>query len=68
VHDCDVWIEELNLKINAARKNKQHEEVAAFVWLLNHFIKLRTKHLRQAFSRWSDWEAQDVSAKLRSAN
>jgi CHAD domain-containing protein len=68
VHDCDVWIEELSNKINAARKNKQHEEVAAFVWLLNHFFKLRTKHLRQAFSRWSDWEAQDVSAKLRATH
>ena len=65
VHDCDVWIESFSRQIREARRNKDHERVAAYVWLLNHFIKLRTKHLRQAFARWREWEAQDVSAKLR---
>jgi CHAD domain-containing protein len=65
VHDCDVWIESLGKPITDAHKQKQHQHVEAFVWLMNHFIKLRTKHLRQAFSRWRDWEAQDLSAKLR---
>ena len=65
LHDCDVWIEDLGKQINNARKNKEAEQVTAFVWLLNHFVKLRTKHLRQAFSHWSAWEAQDLSSKLR---
>ena len=65
LHDCDVWIENLGKQINNARKNKDTGQVAAFVWLLNHFVKLRSKHLRQAFAEWSKWEAQDLSAKLR---
>jgi CHAD domain-containing protein len=65
VHDCDVWIESFGKQIGEARKQKQHQDVAAFVWLLSHFMKLRTKHLRQAFARWREWEAHEVSSKLR---
>ena len=67
VHDCDVWIESFTKQIAAARKDKHNERVAAFVWLLGHFVKLRTKHLRQAFDRWCSWEAHDLGAKLRAA-
>ena len=66
LHDCDVWIESLGKQIKSARKNKEAEQVAAFVWLLGHFVKLRTKHLRRAFAEWGTWEAQDLSGKLRS--
>jgi hypothetical protein len=65
IHDCDVWIVSFGKEISAARKQKQTEQVAAFIWLLSHFVKLRTKHLRQAFDLWRDWEAQDASGKLR---
>ena len=67
LHDCDVWIESFGSAINDARKQKQDEQVAAFVWLLSHFIKLRSKHLRRAFTEWTAWEAQDLSAKLRAS-
>lgn len=67
VHDCDVWIESFGKQISAARKQKEHEQVAAFVWLLNHFIKLRTKPMRQALARWREWEAQDMSGKVRAS-
>lgn len=65
VHDCDVWIESFGNEINKARKQKQDENLKAFVWLLSHFVKLRTKHLRKALNLWSDWEAGDTSGKLR---
>jgi len=65
VHDCDVWIESFGNEINKARKEKQDENLKAFVWLLSHFVKLRTKHLRKAFDLWRDWEAEDTSGKLR---
>ena len=52
-------------EIAPARKEKAIEQVAAFTWLLNHFARLRTKHLHRAFARWSEWEAHDVSGKLR---
>jgi len=65
VHDCDVWIESFGREVSKARKQKQPEQVAAYVWLLSHFVKLRTRHLRKAFDLWRDWEAHDMSSKLR---
>lgn len=65
VHDCDVWIESFGNEINKARKEKQDENLKAFVWLLSHFVKLRTRHLRKALELWSDWETEDTSGKLR---
>jgi CHAD domain-containing protein len=67
VHDCDVWIESLGKRINAARKQKQDDKIAAFIWLLSHFVKVRTKHLRQAYDLWREWEANDVSGQVRQA-
>lgn len=67
VHDCDVWIESLGKQINDARRQKHEEQVTAFVWLLSHFVKLRAKHLRQAFAHWGAWEAEDLSGKLRAS-
>jgi CHAD domain-containing protein len=65
VHDCDVWIENFGNEINKARKEKRDENLNGFVWLLCHFVKLRTKHLRKALNLWRDWEAEDRSGKLR---
>jgi CHAD domain-containing protein len=67
LHDCDVWIEGLGKHIINARQHKQHDQVAALMWLLNHLVKLRTKHLRQAFARWREWETHEASEKLRTA-
>lgn len=65
LHDCDVWIQNLGKHINRARKQKQEDQVAALIWLLSHFLKLRTKHLRRALARWREWETQDTSGRLR---
>jgi len=65
LHDCDVWIESLGKHIINARKHKQHDQVTALIWLLNHLVKLRTKYLRQAFARWREWEIHEASEKLR---
>ena len=65
LHDCDVWIESLGKHIINARKHKQQDQVAALMWLLSHLVKLRTKHLRQAFARWREWETHEGSEKLR---
>ena len=67
VHDCDVWIESLGKPLINARKQKEKEQLAALMWLLSHLVKLRTKHLRQAFARWRDWETHDASEKLHAA-
>lgn len=67
LHDCDSWIEDVGKEIVLARKEKSEEQVTALMWLLNHFTRLRTKHLQRAFARWSEWEAHDSSGKLRAA-
>src|ERR1051325_6000243 len=67
LHDCDVWIESLGKHIINARRHKQQDQLAALMWLLSHLVKLRTKHLRQAFARWREWETHEASEKLRAA-
>lgn len=65
LHDYDVWIQSLGKHINRARKQKQEEQVAALVWLLSHYVKLRTRHMRRALDRWREWERHDSSGRLR---
>jgi CHAD domain-containing protein len=67
VHDCDVWIENLGKHINRARKEKQDDQIAALIWLLSHFVKVRTKHLRKAYDLWREWEANDLGGQVRQA-
>src|SRR5687767_871679 len=65
LHDCDDWIESLGKRISQARNEKKDDQVAAFIWLLSHFVKIRTKHLRQAYHLWGEWETNDVSGQVR---
>ena len=67
LHDCDVWIESVGKQIIRARKQKEKEQVAVLLWLLNHFIRLRAKHLQRTFTRWREWEKVDASGKVRAA-
>ncbi len=67
LHDCDVWIESVGKQIVRARKQKDKEQVAVLFWLLNYFVKLRTKYLQRTFLRWREWEKQDASGKVRAA-
>jgi CHAD domain-containing protein len=73
VHDCDVWIESFGDDLSQTRKhrgaNKEpavtDDHATASVWLLGHFLKLRTRHFRNALARWCEWQENDLSAKLR---
>ncbi|HKR11496.1 MAG TPA: CHAD domain-containing protein [Pyrinomonadaceae bacterium] len=64
LHDCDIWIDSIGEQVNEARKQK-HGELEGLIWLLSHFVKLRTKHLRQAYDLWREWEANDLGDQLR---
>ena len=70
LHDCDVWIvefgDDLGAKSSGARGPVDSERGVASIWLLDHFVKLRSKHLRRAIARWRDWELKDRSEHLRS--
>jgi CHAD domain-containing protein len=73
LHDCDVWIVDFGDHLAKAKKRpafkesvaEDAEQEAVLVWLLSHFVKVRTKHFRKALVSWREWEANDFSAQLR---
>lgn len=65
LHDCDVWIEDLGELVNGDVRDLDVDHRATLVWLLCNFIKLRGKHLSAALVQWQEWEAKDVSQRLR---
>ena len=67
LHDCDVWIASVGKQIVRARKHQEKEQLAVLLWLLNHFVKMRTKHFQRTFARWREWETQDAGGKVRAA-
>src|SRR4029079_17846045 len=64
VHDCDVWIESFGKQLTKARKELELKELEALVWLLNHFMKVRVSHLRDALTLWNSWQRENISATL----
>ncbi len=71
LHDCDVWIVEFGNRLAEAQKLRSGESSAphlarngALLWLLTHFVKLRTRHFSDALTRWRYWEAQNLSSQL----
>ncbi|MBD0370201.1 MAG: CHAD domain-containing protein [Pyrinomonadaceae bacterium] len=76
LHDCDVWIDDLGARLNAQNESavaldagsalsQQVTEHASDLWLLQHFVKERTKHYSNALSRWSDWKATGFYSRLK---
>jgi CHAD domain-containing protein len=65
LHDCDEWIDDFRKQISRFRKAQNPDEAEAFVWLFTHYQELRNKCYREAFSRWSSWQADELSSKLR---
>jgi len=68
LHDCDVWIVEFGDDLSARPGEDSiadSERGVASIWLLDHFVKLRTKHLRRALARWRAWETSYRSEQLR---
>jgi len=66
VHDCDVWLESLSVRMRGRQKGAAVEsEHKAAVWLLSEFIKNRTKNYRAALKLWSEWEATDFTERMQ---
>jgi len=71
LHDCDVWIVEFGDDLSGRNRQSVDGDSAdsargaASIWLLDHFVKQRTKHLRSALARWRDWETNNHSDQLR---
>jgi CHAD domain-containing protein len=64
LHDSDIWIETFGEHLNGMEKEPK-ERAAAALWLLSHFVRLHSKHLRNTLAQWRDWEAKDIGACLR---
>jgi CHAD domain-containing protein len=65
LHDCDVWIDDFKKRINGFRRVENHDEAEAFVWLFTYYQEQRNKYYREAFFRWSSWQREELSIKLR---
>lgn len=64
LHDCDVWIEESGKNLDKGGNENERE---AAIWLLSHFVKLRTKHYRAALERWDKWQQSGFVEKITAA-
>lgn len=71
LHDCDVWIEDLGVRLCRPDERSSNDDSsaqtpvrAAGIWLLQHFVKERTKHFRDALTRWQQWETTNFSMRL----
>jgi CHAD domain-containing protein len=65
LHDCDVWIESFGKLGIRARKNESAQSKAV-LWLLRHFMELRTTHFRNACRLWR--RAQDDQFEVQLIN
>lgn len=66
LHDADIWMDTFGKHLDHIEKQPR-EHRAAGLWLLNHFVRLHSKHLRSTLAKWSDWETKDISSQLKDA-
>jgi CHAD domain-containing protein len=64
LHDSDIWIETLGKNRNGIAEQPKELRGAA-LWLLSHFVRLHSKHLRRSLATWSEWEAKEFGSRLR---
>jgi CHAD domain-containing protein len=70
LHDCDMWIDDVSARLKKSNRRKTdkandpHYNDAA-VWLLRYFARQRTKHYRDALSRWHQWQTRDFLNNLK---
>jgi CHAD domain-containing protein len=65
LHDCDVWIETFGQDLQTATREASKNRISGSLWLLSHFVRLHSKHLRNALARWEEWELSDSGNQLR---
>jgi CHAD domain-containing protein len=65
LNDCDSWLETFGKQLHQARREASKERVAGSLWLLSHFVRLHSSHLRSALARWEEWERLEFSNQLR---
>jgi len=73
LHDCDMWLEELGARLEVLHRSDggngktspaHSPEQRAALWLLQHFVKDRTKHFNNALAIWDRWETTGFPKRL----
>ena len=63
LHDCDVWIASFGkLGIHAAKNQTQQSK--AVIWLLGHFLDLRTAQFQKACRLWRQWQDDQFETRV----
>jgi len=61
LHDCDVWINSLGLRLKRTARQKSDEDLLKLregaAWLPKHFARERMEHSRDPLARWEQWQA-----------
>jgi CHAD domain-containing protein len=65
LNDCDVWLDTFGQQLKVANREASKERMAGSLWLLSHFVRLHSSHLRSALARWEEWERLEFSNQLR---
>ena len=65
LHDCDIWIDTFGAQLENAKEETSNLRADGALWLLSHFVRLHSKHLRDALARWEEWESGRFSDQLR---
>lgn len=71
LHDCDVWLEGLSVRLKHLERNRHPDQQAlraraGAIWLVRHFAVERMDHYRAALGRWQEWTTSDLLANLES--
>jgi CHAD domain-containing protein len=65
LHDCDVWIDTFGKHLEQSKAGSAGGHVSRSLWLLSHFVRLHSRHLRNALSQWQEWDTNGSSQLLR---
>ena len=67
LNDCDTWITYLGAALQddlTESVGEGAEKRNAAFWLLDYFIKARADHIRDALTRWHEWETTGFRTRL----
>jgi len=63
LHDCDIWLSTLG---KPEFRSIEHFPRETLVWLINYFLRMRTKNFGKALKQLQEWERNDFSSQIRS--
>ncbi len=65
VHDCEVWTASLAARIAAGKRGPPPDTKAAALWLIELFVKKRTKTYLAALALWNRWQSDSLEERIR---